>query len=163
MKMIRVALVLSAALLATVQFAHAEAAPNYKIVDRIKVPDGGFDYATFDAATNHIYMPRTDVTTAIDVKTKQVTQFKNAARGHIFLPVPGTTLAVLTQRTGTVRKSIRGMFAGLEQEHPRLQESLLAAMGHIETSRLLDTRYLNLDDGVEAPESESLFPIFEES
>jgi len=31
--------------------ALAAAAPNYKIVDRIKVQDGGFDYATFDAAT----------------------------------------------------------------------------------------------------------------
>jgi YVTN family beta-propeller protein len=103
MKIIRVALVLSAALLATVQFAYAAAAPNYKIVDRIKVPDGGFDYANFDPATNRVYMPRTDITTVIDVNTKQVTQFKNAARGHIFLPIPGTTLAVLTQRTGTVR------------------------------------------------------------
>jgi tRNA 2-thiocytidine biosynthesis protein TtcA len=66
-------------------------------------------------------------------------------------------------RTGTVRKSIRSMFAGLEQEHPRLQESLLAAMGHIETGRLLDTRYLDLEGGAEAQEAESLFPIFEGS
>lgn len=101
----RVSLVLSAALLAFASIANAATAPapNYKIVDRIKVPDGGFDYANFDPATNRIYMPRADITTVIDVKTTQVSQLKNAARGHIFLPIPGTTLAVLTQRTGTVR------------------------------------------------------------
>ena len=66
-----------------------------------------------------------------------------------------------SQRTGTVRKSIRSMFAGLEQEHPRLRESLLAAMSHIETGRLLDTRYLDLDGAVpETPEPP--FPIFED-
>ena len=68
-----------------------------------------------------------------------------------------------SQRTGTVRKSIRSMFAGLEQEHPRLQESLLAAMGHIETGRLLDTRYLDLEGRVETQEAEPLFPMLEES
>jgi DNA-binding beta-propeller fold protein YncE len=103
MNRIRRSFILSAALLACVSVAHAATAPNYKIVDRIKVPDGGFDYATFDAATSRVYMPRTDITTVIDVKTKDVAQLKNAARGHIFLPVPGTSLAVLTQRTGTVR------------------------------------------------------------
>ena len=46
----------------------ADTAP-YKIIERIKVPDGGFDYATFDAATGHVYMPRGDFTTVIDVKT----------------------------------------------------------------------------------------------
>ena len=100
---IRLSLALSAALIAAIPLAHAATAPNYKIVDRIKVQDGGFDYATIDAATNRLYMPRTDFTTVIDLKTKQVSQLKTAARGHIFLPVPGTTLAVLTQRTGTVR------------------------------------------------------------
>ncbi len=68
-----------------------------------------------------------------------------------------------SERTGTVRKSIRSLFAGLEQEHPRLRESLLAAMGNIETSRLLDTRFLNVEGSVEAPEAESLFPIFTDS
>src|SRR5437868_13885120 len=44
----------------------AFAQTNYKIVDRIKVPDGGFDYATFDTATNRVLMARTDFTTVID-------------------------------------------------------------------------------------------------
>ena len=45
-------------------------------------------------------------------------------------------------RTGTVRKSIRGMFAELETEYPHMQETMLSAMGKVELSRLLDTRYL---------------------
>src|SRR6185295_19661851 len=79
------------------------AEPAYKIAERIKVPDGGFDYATYDAATGNILMARTDFTTVIDTKTNKVSQIKNADHGHIALPVPGTPLLVLTQRAGTVR------------------------------------------------------------
>jgi len=62
-----------------------------------------------------------------------------------------------SQKTGTVRGSIRNLFADLEVEHPHLKETLLSAMGNIEPSRLLDTRYLNLE---EAPEREpELFPM----
>ena len=47
-----------------------------------------------------------------------------------------------SQKTGTVRRSLRDILGELEKEHPRLKESLLSAMGNIETDRLLDTRYL---------------------
>jgi tRNA 2-thiocytidine biosynthesis protein TtcA len=50
-----------------------------------------------------------------------------------------------SQKTGTVRRSLRDMFTELEQRHPFLKETLLSAMGNVETSRLLDTRYLDLD------------------
>jgi tRNA 2-thiocytidine biosynthesis protein TtcA len=50
-----------------------------------------------------------------------------------------------SQRTGTVRKSIRSMFGEIEKEYPHLKETLLSAMGNIETQRLLDTRYLDLE------------------
>ena len=62
-----------------------------------------------------------------------------------------------SQRTGTVRRSLRGMFAELEQEYPHLKENLLAAMGNLEPARLLDPRFLELD---EKPREE-LFPIVE--
>lgn len=62
-----------------------------------------------------------------------------------------------SERTGTVRKSIRGMFAEIEKEHPYMQETLLTAMGNINPSRMLDVRYLDLDgERVESPE---LLPI----
>jgi YVTN family beta-propeller protein len=85
-------------------FATAFAADaNYKIVQRIKVPDGGFDYATFDASTGRVLMARTDFTTVIDTKSGKVSQLNSAAPGHMALPVPGSTLVVLPQRPGMVR------------------------------------------------------------
>ena len=61
-----------------------------------------------------------------------------------------------SQRTGTVRKSIRGLFAEIEKDYPHLKETLLAAMGHLEPERLLDPRYLDLDGHKPAPASEQL-------
>ena len=46
-----------------------------------------------------------------------------------------------SQRPGTVRRSLRGILAELEAEHPRLRETLLAAMGNIQPDRLLDPRF----------------------
>jgi tRNA 2-thiocytidine biosynthesis protein TtcA len=63
-----------------------------------------------------------------------------------------------SQRTGTVRKSIRGLFAEIEKDYPHLKETLLSAMGNLEVERLLDTRYLDLESGA-AAESEALLPI----
>jgi tRNA 2-thiocytidine biosynthesis protein TtcA len=65
-----------------------------------------------------------------------------------------------SQRTGTVRRSIRDLFGGLEREHPYLKENLLSAMGNINPSRLLDTRFLDLDG--EAAPAEELLPILTE-
>jgi tRNA 2-thiocytidine biosynthesis protein TtcA len=61
-------------------------------------------------------------------------------------------------RTGTVRKSIRGMFAEMEVEYPHLKETMLAAMGKVELSRLLDTRYLDREEE-ETETAAELFPI----
>jgi YVTN family beta-propeller protein len=79
------------------------AAPSYKIIDRIKVQDGGFDYANFDPATDRILMARTDFTTVIDIKTGKVSQLTSAAAGHMAMPLPGTTQLLLPQRKGTIR------------------------------------------------------------
>jgi tRNA 2-thiocytidine biosynthesis protein TtcA len=56
-------------------------------------------------------------------------------------------------RAGTVRRTLRGFIGDLEREHPRLKESLLSAMGNIETSRMLDPRFLDTD-GVVEPETQ---------
>jgi tRNA 2-thiocytidine biosynthesis protein TtcA len=61
-----------------------------------------------------------------------------------------------SQRTGTVRKSLRGIFAELEKEHPHIKENILSAMGNIDPKRLLDPRLLDLETPVETPEQ---FPI----
>lgn len=70
-----------------------------------------------------------------------------------------------SQRTGTVRKSLRSVFAELEKDYPRMKDSLLSAMGNIEPQRLLDTRYLDLEGVEEQPSSngaEALLPILTE-
>lgn len=68
-----------------------------------------------------------------------------------------------SQKTGTVRRTLRDIFGELEKEHPYLKENLLSAMGNIQTDRLLDPRYLPADAGGRAdavpPASVELFPI----
>jgi len=70
-----------------------------------------------------------------------------------------------SQKTGTVRRSLRDIFSDLEKDYPYLKESLITAMGNIDHERLLDDRYLPLDRP--APEAENdtsaLLPIFTES
>jgi tRNA 2-thiocytidine biosynthesis protein TtcA len=65
-----------------------------------------------------------------------------------------------SQKTGTVRRTLRDVFADLERDYPHLKETLLSAMGNVETSRLLDPRFLNLegnsDGGAPEPEEAEL-------
>jgi tRNA 2-thiocytidine biosynthesis protein TtcA len=58
-----------------------------------------------------------------------------------------------SQRAGAVRRTLRDVLGNLEQQYPHLKETLLSAMGKIETGRLLDPRYLDLDGAVEAEET----------
>lgn len=68
-----------------------------------------------------------------------------------------------SQRTGTVRKSIRGLFSEIEKDYPHLKETLLSAMGNLETSRLLDTRYLDLDGENTKPPEKVLLPVLNDT
>lgn len=63
-----------------------------------------------------------------------------------------------SQRTGTVRRSVRDFFAELERDYPHLKDNMLAAMGNIDPQRLLDVRYLDTEAEEEAQVSGS-FPI----
>jgi tRNA 2-thiocytidine biosynthesis protein TtcA len=63
-----------------------------------------------------------------------------------------------SQKTGTVRRALRDMFDGLEREYPHLKENIISAMGNVDTSRLLDPRYLD-PEGAETAEP---FPILSE-
>ena len=66
-----------------------------------------------------------------------------------------------SQKTGTVRRSLRDIFAELEQEHPFLKENLLSAMGNIRTGTFARRQVF----GSRAREAESttLFPVLTES
>jgi DNA-binding beta-propeller fold protein YncE len=98
MKAVLVSLLLSVAFGGT----SLAAAPAYKVVDRIKVGDGGFDYAVFDTANGRVLMARTNYTTAIDAKTGKVSELSSASAGHMAIPIPGTNLLVLPRGKGTV-------------------------------------------------------------
>jgi tRNA 2-thiocytidine biosynthesis protein TtcA len=65
-----------------------------------------------------------------------------------------------SQRTGTVRRALRDLFVELEREHPHLKENLLSAMGNVDTSRLLDPKFLDLDGT--STRTPDLFPIVAE-
>src|ERR1051325_2550704 len=72
-----------------------------------------------------------------------------------------------SQRTGTVRRALRDLFAELEREYPYLKENIRSAMGNVDTGRLLDPRFLDLGDGP-APRNgrardPELFPIVTEA
>ncbi len=99
MKAIPVASLLLTVAVSAVAYA---AAPNYHVVDRIKVGDGGFDYAVFDTANNRALIARTNYTVAIDGKTGKVSQLSSAVAGHMAIPIPGTDLLVLPQGKGSV-------------------------------------------------------------
>ena len=84
--------------------------------------------------------------------TEDITRAYAEARGIPIVPCG------CSQKTGTVRRALREMFAGLEREYPHLKENILSAMGNVDTGRLLDPRFLHLD-GAKPP---GLFPIVTE-
>src|SRR5581483_3532752 len=96
---------------ATVSFAliapTLAADPTYKIANRIKMPDGYWDYSSFDPDHGRIYWARATYTDVIDVKTDKLSQLKNIGGGHLAVPVLGTTLVVtpLREPKSTVRIS----------------------------------------------------------
>jgi tRNA 2-thiocytidine biosynthesis protein TtcA len=70
-----------------------------------------------------------------------------------------------SQKTGTVRRSLRDIFAEIEKDYPHMKENLLSAMGNIEPQRLLDPRFLDADAGEEefAGRGGAVLPVLTES
>jgi tRNA 2-thiocytidine biosynthesis protein TtcA len=50
-----------------------------------------------------------------------------------------------SQKTGTVRRSLRDIFSELEKDYPNLKQTMLTALGNLQPDRLLDPRYV--EDG----------------
>lgn len=86
--------------------------------------------------------------------TEEITSAYTASLGAPVVPCG------CSQKTGTVRRTLRGLFAQLEQEYPHLKEKMLAAMGNVDAGRLLDPRFLDLEPGRAAPAGP--FPIVTE-
>ena len=87
-----------AALVLSAAFAAPAFAEGYKVVDRIKLPDGGWDYVVSDPQNGRIIRTRTDGADLIDTKTGKVSTLKNNGNGHMIVPVPGTALGVIPLR-----------------------------------------------------------------
>ncbi|MCP5115648.1 MAG: PP-loop domain-containing protein [bacterium] len=63
------------------------------------------------------------------------------------------------QKTGTVRNAIRDLFAKFEQDYPNLKQNMLSAMGNLQLERLLDPKYMDLEDSKPSGE---LLPVLED-
>jgi DNA-binding beta-propeller fold protein YncE len=143
-----------AALIAATSAVGATPAPQarYHIVDRIPGPDGGWDYASYDAARNRVLVARTAAVTAVDLKTRAVNgAFASAARGHAAFPVNGGAEVVITNgntNTATFVDATTGALiatvetgAGPDDAIVEPKTGLLVVMDHKGgTLTLIDTR-----------------------
>ena len=72
-------------------------ASGLRIVARIAGPDGGWDYASFDAARRKVYVAHGDRVMSIDADTGAVNaDFAAGAHLHAVVPVPASDLIVTT-------------------------------------------------------------------
>jgi DNA-binding beta-propeller fold protein YncE len=87
---------LLAALSMSVAVAQAPST-RYSVLEHIQGPDGGWDYATIDAASRQLYLGRDEGVLAMSLDTKKITSVLVAGEGvHIGLPIPGTRILVVT-------------------------------------------------------------------
>lgn len=86
--------------------------------------------------------------------TEDLTERFAAARGAPVIPCG------CSQKTGTVRRSIRDVFAAFENDYPSLKRTLLTAMGNLHPDRLLDPRYHDFESAATRREEEP-FPILD--
>jgi tRNA 2-thiocytidine biosynthesis protein TtcA len=63
-----------------------------------------------------------------------------------------------SQKMGTVRRTLRDIFAEIETEYPNLKQNMLTAMGNLQPERLLDPRFHHPSNPSEQP-AEDLLPI----
>lgn len=92
------ALALAAILLPLV--AAADETAKLKVIDKISIPDGPWDYASVDPASHKLLVGRGDGVMVIDLATKQVTAtLVKGQRVHAAFAIPGTDLALSTNGT----------------------------------------------------------------
>ncbi|WP_421930864.1 hypothetical protein [Phenylobacterium sp.] len=70
---------------------------GYHVIDRIGGPDGGWDYASFDAGRDRVLVARSTAVNAFDLKSRTVTgAFAPAAWGHAAFPINGGAEVLIT-------------------------------------------------------------------
>ena len=107
----RLPILATAALTALLGLAPAVSAPApgaLKVIDRIDGPDGGWDYASFDAARRRVYISHGTVVLSLDVDTLKLNPaFSQGARLHSIVPVPGADMLVTTNSGDSTVKIIK--------------------------------------------------------
>src|SRR5580704_558585 len=74
-----------------------DAGTHYAVVDRIPGPDGGWDYATIDAAARRLYIGRDAGVLTMDLETRKITPVAVPGEGvHGATTVGDTGLVVST-------------------------------------------------------------------
>jgi DNA-binding beta-propeller fold protein YncE len=83
---------------------HASPA-HYRVIDRIKGADGGWDFANVDPVRGVLYVARSNAVMAVDLATRAVTDVLTPADGsHQALPIDGGRTLVQTDgKTGMTR------------------------------------------------------------
>lgn len=78
--------------------AASAAAAGYRILDRIKGPDGGWDFVRVDPSTNLLWMTRGTSLMTVDLTSRKVTSgIVTGQRLHDVLLLPGGTEILVTQ------------------------------------------------------------------
>ena len=95
----------SAAMLSLCGGACSAAAPAYVAGTPIVLPDGRWDYASFDPVNRRVYVARADSVTVVDPANPQaVRSIGVIAHGHAAFPLPGGKVLVVTSgHDNTVR------------------------------------------------------------
>lgn len=75
----------------------AAEAPRYHVAEKLSLPDGGWDLASFDPVLNRVYIARSDAVTAIDAATGAVIgKLAPASGGHGVVPLKGGAEILVT-------------------------------------------------------------------
>jgi YVTN family beta-propeller protein len=75
----------------------AAAAPSYQVTGAIPGPDGGWDYASVDAANHTLYVAHGDVAMAVDLAHgNAVRSLGTIAKAHAVLPIPNTDILLVS-------------------------------------------------------------------
>lgn len=98
MRRTTIAVTLAASLLAASLLTTAATAQS--VTKRFAVPDGGWDYVSFDAVSNRVFVGRSDGVMTIDAATGKVTsQLVPITRTHAALALGTTGLGAVTSNT----------------------------------------------------------------
>lgn len=89
--------------------AHAaEGDGKLQVVERVNGPDGGWDYASYDAARRRVYVTHGTVVLALDLKTGKLNDsFAPGNRLHEVVVVPGHDLLVTTNSGDSTAKILK--------------------------------------------------------